>query len=193
MTARVLDRFPPLQGAIAQAESWTRYLNAQQPELGSRRPEEITAFLEAIVWVGVKLGELLPFTWRLTFANLFRPGEAPWTTVKEFEAVRQEVHRLFFTAREALDMTRQVAEVLQALTGQKPEGMDRLLEVIEGACRLEEAVLGDWPSFAEPLPTVNLADSLPVDESLAQALGITVEEAKQKLDARRRELNAKQG
>jgi len=186
MTPRVIDRFPPLQGAIAQAESWSCYLNA-------RRPEEMAASLESIVWVGVKLGELLPFTWRLTFENLFRPGEGSWTTVKEFEAARQQVHRLFFTAREAMDMSRQVAEALQARTGRRPAGMEQLFGVIEEARRLEEAVFRDWPSFAEPLPAVNLADSLPVDESLAEAFGITVEEARQRMDARRREINAEQG
>ena len=186
MTAVLLDRFPPLQGAITQAESWTSYLNAH-------RPEEIAVSLESIVWAGVKLGESLPFTWRLTFDNLFRPGEECWTTVKEFEAIRQAVRLLFFTAREAMDRTRQVAETLQALTSRKPAGMDRLLGVIEDARQLEEAVFRDWPSFTEPLPFVNLADSLPVDESLAEALGITVAEARQRMDARKRELHAARG
>jgi hypothetical protein len=189
MTLTVLDNFPPLQSAIAQAESWTSYLKARRPESGNRRPEEVAVSLEPIVWVGVKLGELLPFTWRLTFDTLFRPGEESWTTVKEFETVRQAVYRLFFTAREAMDWTRQVAEALQTLTGRKPAGMDRLLRVIEDARQLEEAVFRDWPSFGEPRPSVDPADSLPVDESLAETLGITVEEARQRLDARRGQLN----
>src|ERR1700722_9115334 len=91
----VLDTFSPLQGAIAQAESWTRYLNARRPELTNRRPEEVTAAQESMIWFGVKLGELLPFTWRLAFNTLLRPGDEPWTTVQEFEAIRQEVRRLF--------------------------------------------------------------------------------------------------
>src|SRR5207248_6526238 len=125
------DTFAPLQGAIAQAESWTRYLTARRPDLVHRQPEEIASSLESIVWAGALSGELLPFTWRLTFDDLFRPGETSWTTVEEFEAVRQEVRRLFFTAREALDMTRQVAETLQVRIGRKPAGMDRLLAAIE--------------------------------------------------------------
>src|SRR5205823_6038536 len=107
MTPTVLDSFPPLQSAIAQAESWTRYLKARRPESGGRRPEEVAASLESIVWAGTLLGEMLPFTWRLAFENLFRPGNESWTTAQEFEAIRQEVRRLFFTAREAMDWTRQ--------------------------------------------------------------------------------------
>jgi hypothetical protein len=186
MTTTVLDNLPPLQSAIAHAESWTRYLKGQ-------RLEELAVSLESIVGVGVNLGELLAFSWRLTFDGLFRPGKESWTTVKEFEAVRQAVYHLFCTGREALAWTRQVAEALQALTGRKPAQMDQLLRVIEDARQLEEAVFRDWPSFGEPLPSVNPADSLPVDESLAEALGISVEEAKQRLDARRRELNAERG
>jgi hypothetical protein len=190
MDATVLDRFPPLESAIAQAESWTRYLKARQPDAGSRRPEELGAFQEAVVGVGVKVGEMLPYTWRLTFESLLRPGEGSWTTLKESEAVRKAVHQLFFTAREAMDSTRQTAETLQALTGRKPAGMDRLLQVVEEARQLEEAVFRDWPSFAEPQPPVNPSESLAVDEALAEALGISVEEARQRLDARRQELNS---
>jgi hypothetical protein len=193
MTASLIEAFPPLQGAIAQAESWTRYLNSRPAESGSRPPEELAASLESIVWFGVKLGELLPDTWRLTFDSLFRNGNESWTTVKDFEAVRQAVRQLFFKAREAMDRTRQVAEALEALTGRKPEPMDRLLLAIQRGRELEEAVFRDWPSFAEPLALANLGESLPVDEALAESLGITVEEAQQRMDARRRELNRKPG
>lgn len=190
MTAFLLDRFPPLQGTIAQAENWTQYLNFRQAELGNRGPEQIAGSLESIVEIGILLGELLPWTWRLTFDNLFRPGEVSWSTIKEFEAARREVYRLFFTAREALDKTRKVSETLQGLTGRKPAGLDRLLRVIEEARRLEEVVFRDWPSFTEPLPAVNLANSLPVEESLAEALGTSVEEARRRMETRRRELKA---
>jgi hypothetical protein len=189
MTSAILDRFPPLQSAIAQAESWTRYLKDQS---GSLQSEEDVASLETIVWVGVKAGEMLPLTWRLTFNVLFRSADGAWATGDEFEAVRQDMHRLFFTAREAMDATRQTAEGLQALTGRKPAGMDRLLQVIEEAQQLQESVFRDWPSFKEPLPSVNPADTLPADESLAEALGITVEEARQRMAARRRELHSRQ-
>ena len=71
-----------------------------------------------------------------------------------------------------------------------PAGMERLLKAIDAARQLEENVFRDWPSFTEPsLP----ADSLSVDESLGEALGITALEARQKIDARRRKLNAKPG
>ena len=59
----------------------------------------------------------------------------------------------------------------------------------EEARELEEQVFRDWPSFGEPWLA---ADSLPVDESLAEALGITAEEAREKMDARRQQLNAGQ-
>lgn len=173
------DTFAPLQGAIVQAESWTSYLSA-------RKPEEIASSGESIVWAGALSGELLPFTWSVAFQSLFRSGEASWTTVREFEAIRQEVRRLFFTARAALDLTRQVAEALQVRTGRTPAAMDRLLAAIENARQLEEAVFRDWPSFTEPLPSEKPADALPVDESLAEALGITAEEARQRMEAHRR-------
>jgi hypothetical protein len=183
----VLNSFPPLQGAIAYAESLKSYLNACQDELSSPRTQAVIARAENNVGIGVMLGELLPVTWRAAFNVLFRPSLAPWKSVKEFEAFRHEIRALFYTVRETMDSIRKTAEMLQALTGRKPEGMDRLLTLIEGARQLEENVFHDWPSFVEPCcPT----DSLSVDESLAEALGITVEEARQKIGARRRELIA---
>jgi hypothetical protein len=179
MTA--IESFPPLQGAVALAESWTRHLNTRRPELGRRPPDEVAASLESIVWYGVKLGETLPLHWSIIFDNLLRPGKEAWTTAKEFEAARQAVRHLFFTAREAMDGTLYVAETLQGLAGRKPAGLDRLRTVIEEARHLEETVFRDGPSFADLVKT---SDPLPVDESLALALGITVDEARQKMDNR---------
>ena len=184
----VLDTFPPLQATIDHAKSWNPYLNPSQDELRSSHTQDIITRAENTVGIGILLGELLPVTWRAAFHSLFRPTLAPWKSVKEFEALRQEVRALFYTLREAIDNARKTAEMLQALTGQQPAGMDRLLKAIEEARELEENVFRDWPSFVEPwLPT----DSLSVDESLAEALGITVDEARQKMDARRHQLNAR--
>lgn len=178
-----LNSFPPLQAAIAHAESWRSYLTAFQQDLRSPHTPDIIARAEDSVNIGIQLGELLPLTWRAAFHGLFRPC---WQSAKEFEAVRQQIRALFFTAREAMDDAREIADMLQALTSRQPAGMDRLHKVIEEARQLEESVFRDWPSFAEPcLP----ADSLPVDESLAESLGISVEEARQKMDARRHQLN----
>ena len=184
----VLADFRPLQGTIAQAESWTHYLNTRRDVLDDRRPDEIAASLENVVWAGVHLGELLPHTWLVTFDNLFRAGHGSWTSVKEFDSIRQEVRRLFFTTREALELFRRVAENFPAVTGRGSTGIDRLLRAIEAARELEEGVFRDWPSFADPLPQAE--ETRPVDESLAEALGVSVEEARQRLEARRRELNA---
>jgi len=132
-------------------------------------------------------------TWRGLFNALFRPSFrpnlAPWNSIKEYEVFRQQIRTLFFKVREAMDRIQNTAELLQTTTGRKPEGMDRLLTLVDDARRLEEAVFRDWPSFAEPLAPA--ADLLPVDESLAETLGITVDEARQMIDARRHELNTK--
>lgn len=184
----VLNTFPPLQGAIAYAESLKPYLTSCQDELSSPRAQAVITRAENNVGIGVMLGELLPSTWRAAFNILFRPSLAPWKSVKEFEAFRHETRALFYTVREAMDSIRKTAETLQALTGRKPEGMDRLLALIEDARQLEENVFRDWPSFIEPWLT---ADSLSVEDSLAEALGITVDEARQKMDARRHQLNAR--
>ena len=183
MSFAVADDFA-LQHAIDRAESVTRYLDA-------RRPEQVADSLGSVVRAGIKLGEGLPDAWRLAFNNLVRVGDESWTTVAEFEAVRNAVRRLFFTAREAMEKTRRTAETLQNGTGRRTEGMDRLLEVMEDARRLEEAVFRDWPSFAEPLPPVNLAECVSVEESLAEILGVSVEQAREKLEARKRELDAR--
>jgi len=185
----VPDPFPPLEAAIVQAESWTGYLKANQVALAGTRRET----LESIVWTGTLAGEMLPFTWRLTFDNLFLHGKESWTTVKEFEAVRQKVRRLFFTAREAMEFTRKMGEALRSLTNQKPAGMDRLLAAIENARQLEEGVFRDWPLFTTGPSSVQPPASLPVDESLAEVLGITIEEARQRLDDCRRQRNAEPG
>jgi hypothetical protein len=178
MTTAAADDFA-LYHAINQAESVTRYLN-------DRKPEQIAASLESIVWAGVMLGETLPLTWRLAFDNLFRPGEPYWCTVGEFEAARNAVRRLFFTHREAMEAARQVAESLQAQTGRKAKGLDRLLEGIEKARRLEEDVFRDWPSFAEPLPPPDLTKSLPVEEAFAEIMGLTVEQVREKVAEHKR-------
>ena len=185
--------FPPLSGAIANAESWTRYLSVPRNGAAARRPEEIAASVESQVSVGVHLGESLPLVWRLTFDTLLRPGAESWSTVSELEAIRQEIRRLFFTVREAMDSFRNLAESLQGVTGRLPARMGQLLEVIEAARQLEDQVFRDWPSFAEPLPAPDFAASLPVEESLAAILGIHVDQARQRLEARRQELNAKRG
>jgi hypothetical protein len=185
----ITNTFPRLEAAILQAEFWTNFIKTNQATLASSRWEK----LESIVWIGVLEGETLPYTWRLTFDTLLLPGKELWTTVKEFEAVRQKVRRLFFTSREAMDFTRQVGELLQALTGQKPAAMDRLLAAIENARKLEKDVFRNWDSFTETLPPSQPGASLSVDESLAKALGITVEEARLRMEARRRELTAERG
>ena len=180
----VATRFPPLQGAISQAELWTHYLDARGDEIGHRPPKEIGVALKNIVGFGVSVGELLPFTWGLIFCDLIRSGEPTWTTVAEFEAARQEVRRLFYITREAMERTRHVAETLQSRSGRKRVGMARLLKAIARVAALEEAVFRDWPSFAEPLP--KSANALAVDESLAEALNISVDEARRRMDVRRR-------
>ncbi len=184
----VLETFPPLQTAIANAESWKTYLNSCQDELRSLHSQDIIAKAENAVGIGAQLGEFLPLTWRAAFHCLFRPTLAPWNSVKEFEALRQHLRGLFYTVWEAMDGARKIAEMLPALTGRQPAGMERLLKAIEEARKLEENVFRDWPTFIEPwLP----AGALPADESLAELLGITVEEARQKMDARRHRLNAR--
>jgi hypothetical protein len=157
--------------------------------LSSPRGQAVITRAENNVAIGVMLGELLPSTWRAACNVLFRPSLTPWKSVKEFEAFRNDTRALFYTVREAMDSIRKTAEKLQTLTGRKPDGLDRLLALIDDARRLEEAVFRDWPSFVEPLPAS--VDALPVDESLAKSLGITAEEARHKMDARKRELNSK--
>ena len=67
---------PPLQAAIAHAESWRTYLNACQDELRSPHAQEVLAQAENTIGIGIQLGELLPLTWRAAFHGLFRPGLA---------------------------------------------------------------------------------------------------------------------
>jgi hypothetical protein len=179
MATATVNDFPPMQGAIAQAESWTRYLNDRCDQADG--PEDAAAALENIVWVGVHLGEALPCLWRLAFSHWFRRTNT-WTGVEDFEKIRREVRRLFFAGREAMEKSRQAAEAMRAATGHPATGMSRLVAALNAACKLEEAVFRDWPSFVD---AVTISDSLPVDESLARALGVTLEEAQEKMAARR--------
>lgn len=178
MSIAVADDFA-LQHAIDRAESVTRYLDA-------RRPEQVAGSLGAVIAAGVRAGEELPAAWRLAFNTLVRTGDGSWSTVAEYEAVRNAVRRLFTTAREAMEKTRRTAEALQNGTGRRPEGLSRLLEVMEEARRLEEEVFRDWPSFAEPLPPVNLAECQPVEEAFAEMMGITVEQLQEKVAEHKR-------
>lgn len=178
----VLNTFPPLQAAIARAASLRTEVNAFQDELRSPHPRDAIVKAEHTIGKCVQLGELLPLTWREVFHGLFGPDSASWQSVREFEAVGQLVSTLFHTVRLLMAEVREGAAELLAVTPRQLAGMDRLLKVIEAVRQLEEKVFRDWPSFVDPwLPT----ESISLEESLAEALGVTVDEARQKLDRRR--------
>ena len=185
----VLNIFPPLQGAFAYAESLKPDLDACQNELSTASTQAVIGRAEKYISIGVMLGEWLPLIWRATFNILLRPSLGRWQSVQEFEGLRQEVRGMFYKVREAMDNIRKIALTLEGLTGRKPEGMDRLHTLIEDARLLEEKVFRDWPSFVENQPPT---DSKLVDESLAEALNITVEEARLKMDERRDLFDANQ-
>jgi hypothetical protein len=182
-----------LRDSANYAESWTQTADAYGHELGSRTPEQVAAAIatirakvESYVGFGIAVGNILDMHWRLTFSNLFDVGEV-CISPSELQQIRQEVRRLFLSVRESMDKTRYVADVFHAATGQTVSGADRLIALIVDAKKLEEQVFRDWPSFSEPTPPFSLADCLPPDEALAEGLGITVDEARQKLSARLRE------
>lgn len=171
--------FPPIEGAIAQAESWKEYLT-HLGDLRKHKHAQITGLMRSIVGTGIRLGELLPLTWRLTFDDLINAPE--WITTEDFEKTRQSVRRLFFTVREALELTWQMAQRLPEEI--ESADLERLQKLRAEAQELEATVFRDWPSFTEPMtPSMPLT----VVESLAEALGISVAEAQEKMDARRRE------
>jgi hypothetical protein len=183
----VLNSFPPLQGAFAYAESLKPDLDAFQNELRTSVTEAVISKAERYLCIGVMLGEWLPLMWKAAFNILLRPSQGPWQTVQEFENSRQEIRGLFHTVGEVMDTIRKMAMTLESLTGRKPLGMDRLNRLIEDARRLEEKVFRDWPSFLEPMApdeTPSSGGPKSVEESLAEALSITVEEARLKMDAR---------
>src|ERR1043166_4144705 len=189
----VVEPFPPLRETVAYAKTWGTYLRTCRDELATPHAKEIVARAENCVRIGVMLGELLPITWRGVFHALFRPLSGAWKPVVEFEALRQEVRALFFTVRESMEGANEVARRLQKLTGRRLSEADQLDGLLDAARRLEDAVFQDWPSFAEQSAALpKSAGSLPVDESLAEALGVTVEAARERLAARRRELDASQ-
>jgi hypothetical protein len=183
-----LNAFTPLQTAIAHVESWRIYLNASYDDLCGKPAQDLAAIAENTVDIGVLLGELLSITWRAVFNSQLRSSAASWSTVSDFEALRKDLRALFYTTREAMEGASIFAQKIQTRTGEQPAGLNRLLTAIDDGRKLEESVFRDWPSFIEPQLSV---DALAVEESLAEVLGIRVEEARQKMDARRRQLNAK--
>jgi hypothetical protein len=180
----VLDAVSPLQATTAQAESWHAYLTGCQEELRGPRALDAVARAENAVGIGAGLGELLPSVWRAAFHGLLRPlpGTAPWTGSAELETTRRYIRALFYKVREAMEAARKTAEMVLALTGRPAPDAERLLQAMEQARALEERVFQGWPSFSGPPPG---ADALDVDAALAETLGVTVEEARQRLDARR--------
>jgi hypothetical protein len=192
MSASALET---LEVAIRGAESVGSLLDAESPgrvAAAPISPDQLNV-LDGLVWAGAFMGETLPMTWRLTFDNLFGEPTESWTTIQDFEAARNGVRKLFFTCREGMDKARVIAETIRAITGQIPPGMDRLLKAIENARLLELEVFRDWPPFADALPPVDPADRLTSEESLAEILGITEAQAREKMDARRHELNMGRG
>ena len=190
MSASALET---LEVAIRGAASVGSLLDAESPARDAAAPisPDQVNVLNGLVWAGAFMGETLPMTWRLTFDNLFGSSTEPWTTLQDFEAARNGVRKLFFTCREGMDKARAIAETIQTITGQIPPGLDRLVKAMENARLLESAVFRDWPPFADPVPGVEPADRLSCEDSLAEVLGISVEQARGRMDARRRELNMK--
>jgi len=183
-----LTPFAPLETAIAHAESWKVYLHTCQDELRDSPSATIIAKATATIGIAVQLGESLPLTWQAIFHGLLRAPSPTWGSVKESESLRQQIRALFFSVREVLDVANELAENLQKMTRRQPIGMARLVKLIEESRELEANVFKDWTSFAEPLIP---GAALSVEESLAEILGISVEEARAKLVARREQLNAK--
>jgi hypothetical protein len=180
--------FPPLQVAIAHAESCRSYLNACAQELRNRPERAMVNWAEELVRAAIQQGELLHVTWLAALHGGLRSNQGSWRSVQEFEAFRKELRALFFTVRETLDRAQNILDVLKEQPGHRNDLPDHLLKASEAAFQLEEQVFRDWPAFTERPATPG---ALPVDESLAEALGISVEAARQKLDARRQELNAR--
>ncbi len=183
MTIAIADYFP-LQFTLDQAESVRRFLDGRQPE-------QVAPTLDAVIHAAIQLGEQLPDTWKQTFRSLDH-ADAGWMTVQQYEDQRNAVLRLFATVREAMNAARRAAEAEQARTGRAPVELPRLLTFIEDTRRQEEELFRDWPSFREPLPAPDFSKALTPEESVALGLGISVEQAKERMEARRRELASKE-
>ena len=172
----------PLQYAVDKAESVRRFLNG-------RGPEQVAPALDQVIRAAVELGEQLPDAWRQTFRGLGRSEEG-WMTVQQYEDQRSAVLGLFTTVRQAMDDARRAAEVSRARTGVAPADLPRLVALIEETRRQQEELFRDWVSFREPGPAPDFLTALTPEESLAKCLGVSVEEARRRMEARHREIAA---
>ncbi len=180
--------FGPLQQAIGLAETWKPQFAKCESEIASPEGKATIIRAQNCIRIGIALGELLPVTWQAIFQAFFGPSLMQFEPAEEFESLRQSTRGLFYTVREALDRVNRIAISLRDLTGQEPPGVNRLTSLIDEARTLEETVFRDWPSFTEP-PLEGKTYS--VEESLAEALGISVDAARQKMESRRSRLNAR--
>jgi hypothetical protein len=177
----IADYFP-LQYTLDRAESVRRFLDG-------RDSERLAPSLDDVVRAAVELGQQLPDAWKRTFRSLDH-AEDGWMTVQQYEDQRNAVLQLFAAVRKTMDDARRAAEAEQTRTGRALTELPRLLALIEDARRQEEDLFRDWQSFRDPIPPPDFSKALTPEQSLANALGVSLQEAKERMDARRRELDS---
>ena len=177
MTTAVNGNFP-LQYSLDTAESVGRFLRRQPSgDLGPR-------VWESLVSVALEFPARLRQGWRVAYDGLKGPPGGDFIPVREVEEVREAVQKAFSGAGEALEKLH--AEAIRR-GGTSGDDAAKLAAALEEVRRLEHGIFKDWVSFREPLPD-DPGEALPVDESLAEILGVTVEQARRKLEERRRQL-----
>ena len=175
--AAVSDNFA-LQYSLDQAASVRRFLRERDSREMARR------VWDSLASVMLDYPRLLQEAKRATVDGLMGgPSDEPFIPVRQVEDARNALRKAFSEAGAALEAVTAAAREQPAAA----EYVGRLQAALEEVRRLEEETFQHWVSFVEPLPE-EPGEPLSVEESLAEVLGISVGQARQKLEERKRQL-----
>jgi hypothetical protein len=180
-TDLLADNFP-LQSAVSRAEV-VRQLLARGSN-GGRIARDLGDLIAEVE----QYPDLLRRAWSTAFAILAEDGEFSFTTA-QFETLRTGLRKAIDRAYEAVSRVRAAGAQVQGSSG-RPRGDDERLSAVEEQIRhLDEGIFRHWPSFAGRAAP-NPADCVPAEEAFAEAMGLTVEQWREKVAEHKRRYHA---
>jgi hypothetical protein len=180
-TDLLADNFP-LQLTISRAEV-VRQLLARGNN-GGRIARDLGDLIAEVE----QYPDLLRRAWSTVFAVLAEEGEFSFTT-SQFEALRTGLRKAVDRAYEAVSRVRAAGAQVQGSSGRPRDDDERLSAVEEQIRHLDEEIFHHWPSFAGRTPP-KPGDYVLAEEAFAEAMGLTVEQWREKVAEHKRRYHA---
>jgi hypothetical protein len=182
MTTDLLADNFPLQSAVSRAEVVRRLL--ARGNNGGRIARDLGDLIAEVE----QYPGLLRRAWATAFAVLAEEGEFSFTT-SQFETLRTGLREAIDRAYEAVRRVRVAAAQIRGSSGRLRDDDERLSAVEGEIRRLDEEIFRHWPSFAGRTPP-KPGECVPAEEAFAEAMGLTVEEWREKVAEHKRRYHA---